>query len=177
MLGPKFSIFRQTGFFQSPDCRCKLCKEAHFCSSVASPALPGRGFHLSQHLNCRSQMVVYMIVCKLCQKAYIGQTQDPRQRWSSHKSHIRLASPTCNMATHCSNLHPLKMVGETKLKETDAIRSFLQFTILERAEDESPVTLTRLEEKWRNNLRSWFPLGLNTRDDGPKELRKKKLLR
>ena len=168
---------QQTGFFQSPDCRCKLCKEAHFCSSVASPALPGRGFHLSQHLNCRSQMVVYMIVCKLCQNAYIGQTQDPRQRWSSHKSHIRLASPTCNMATHCSNLHPLEMVGETKLKDTDAIRSFLQFTILERAVDESPVTLTRLEEKWRNNLRSWFPLGLNTRDDGPKELRKKKLLR
>jgi hypothetical protein len=81
------------------------------------------------------------------------------------------------MATHCSNLHPLEMVGENKLKDTDSIRSLLQFTILERAADESPVTLTRLEEKWRNNLRSWFLLGLNTRDDGPKELRKKRLLR
>ena len=161
---------QQIGFFQSPDCRCKLCKEA-------SPGMPGRGFHTSQHLNCRSQMVVYMIVCKLCQKAYIGQTQDARQRWSSHKSHIRLATHTCNMATHWSNLHPLEMVGENKLKDTDSIRSLLQFTILERAVDESPVTLTRLEEKWRNNLRSWFPLGLNTRDDGPKELRKKRLLR
>ena len=68
----------------------------------------------------------------------------------------------------------MEMVGWKKLMESYSTRNFLQFTILERAVDESPVTLTRLEEKWRNNLRSWFPLGLNTRDDGPKELRKKR---
>ena len=61
--------------------------------------------------------------------------------------------------------------------ETSEIKKLLQFSILERAEDENPVTLSRIEEKWRNNLRSWYPKGLNTRDDGPKELRKKALMR
>ena len=69
------------------------------------------------------------------------------------------------------------MVGEGKLMETSNIKSLLQFTVLEKAEDEDPVTLSRIEERWRNNLRAWFPLGLNTRDDEPKELRKKNLLR
>lgn len=165
------------GFFPSPNCKCKVCKEANFCSTVASPVLPERGFQITQHLNCRSKMVVYLIVCKLCDKAYVGQTQDPRQRWSSHKSHIRLAIASCNMATHCSTMHSVEMVGADKLLETDTIRSMLQYTVLEKAEDESPVTLSRLEEKWRNNMRSWTPLGLNSRDDGPKELRKKDLLR
>ena len=172
------SVFtQQNGFFPSPGCRCKVCKEGFFCSAVASPVMTGRGFQLTQHLTCRSKMVVYMVVCKLCDKAYIGQTQDPRQRWSSHKSHIRSASPTCNMATHCSNIHTVEMVGEKKLMDTDEVKSFLQFSVLEKAEDNDPVTLCRIEERWRNNLGSWFPLGLNTRDDGPKELRKKNLLR
>ena len=69
------------------------------------------------------------------------------------------------------------MVGENKLMETSEIKKLLQFSILERAEDENPVTLSIIEEKWRNNLRSWYPTGLNTRDDGPKELRKKALMR
>ena len=46
-----------------------------------------------------------------------------------------------------------------------------------RAEDENPVSLSRIEEKWRNNLRSWYPKCLNTRENGSKELRKKTLMR
>ena len=74
-------------------------------------------------------------------------------------------------------MHPVEMVGDKKLMETSEIKKLLQFSILERAEDENPVTLSIIEEKWRNNLRSWYPTGLNTRDDGPKELRKKALMR
>jgi hypothetical protein len=69
------------------------------------------------------------------------------------------------------------MVGSDKLMDSNIIKNQLQYTLLERAEDGTPTTLAKLEEKWRNNLRSWFPSGLNTRDDGPKELRKKNLLR
>ena len=61
--------------------------------------------------------------------------------------------------------------------ETAEVKSLLLFSVLEKAEDDDPVTLCRIEERWRNNLSSCFPLGLNTRDDGPKELRKKNLLR
>ena len=93
-----------------------------------------------------------MLVCKLCDKAYIGQTQDARKWWSNHKSQIRWASRTCNIATHCSNIHPVEMVGENKLMETSEINKLQQFYILERAEDANPVTLSRIEEKWRKNL-------------------------
>ena len=60
--------------------------------------------------------------------------------------------------------------------KTAEVKSLLQFSVLEKAEDDD-VTLCRIEERWRNNLSSCFSLGLNTRDDGPKELRKKKLFR
>ena len=69
------------------------------------------------------------------------------------------------MATHCIEMHR-EMVGATKLTGTDEVKSKIKFTLLQSvglsAGDEE---LKKLENKWRDKLQSWAPLGLNTKDD------------
>ena len=85
---------------------------------------------------------------------YIGQTDKPKSRWSNHKSHIRCGRETCNLATHCIRQHSDTMVGEGMLQDSNVIKEYLEFTILDRACDQTPDTLSRLEEKWRYRLKA-----------------------
>ena len=140
------------GFFPSDGCSCKVCKEAYFCTLYSSPSIPGRSFSLDKHLTCKDVWVVYALRCKLCNMLYIGQTDKPKSRWSNHKSHIRCGRETCNLATHCIRQHSDTMVGEGMLQDSNVIKEYLEFTILDRACDQTPATLSRLEEKWRNRL-------------------------
>ena len=165
------------GFFPTPNCSCKLCKESFFCTMFSSPSIPGRSFSFDKHLTCKDVWVVYAIKCTLCDKLYVGQTDNPKARWSNHKSHVRCARETCNFATHCIRQHSDLMVGEGKLMQTSIIKENIQFTILDKALDCTEQTLCRLEERWRNKLKSWVPNGLNSRNDGPKEMRKKTIIK
>jgi len=58
------------------------------------------------------------------------------------------------------------MVGKTKLRAVDEIKSLLKFTLVDcLGDDGSQEELKKLEDRWRDRLSSWAPLGLNTRDD------------
>ena len=60
---------------------------------------------------------------------------------------------------------------------TRDVRTLLTLTFLESVgEQGSSEALERCEEQWRNKLQSWAPSGLNIREDGPQQLRRKKLL-
>ena len=78
---------------------------------------------------------------------------------------------------HCINHHSDIMVGDGKLMQTSFIKEHIQFTILDKALDCKEKTLCKLEERWRNKLKAWVPHGLNSRNDGPKELRKKNIIK
>ena len=68
------------------------------------------------------------------------------------------------------------MVGTGKLFESGDIKGLLTVTLLESVGlDSSFESLESCEEQWRNKLQSWFPSGLNIREDGPQLLRKKRL--
>jgi general stress protein 26 len=63
------------------------------------------------------------------------------------------------------------VVGNGKLFSTEDIKQHLTFSLLESVgEDGLQEDLQELEEKWRDRLQSWFPLGLNIREDGPNRL-------
>ena len=63
-----------------------------------------------------------------------------------------------------------------KLTLSDDIREQLTFILLESVGPEgTEAVLEQLEETWRNRLLSWAPSGLNSREDGPKQMRSKKL--
>ena len=163
------------GFHQTPGCSCKLCKEATFATFISPSNSNGRGFNIPSPINCLAVNVVYAIGCP-CGRLYVGKTAAPKGRWSNHKSHIRNQQKTCNLATHCAGDHTDSMVGPGKLSASGDIKSLLKFTLLESVGPHgSPETLEIVEEQWRNKLQSWAPNGLNSREDGPILLRKKKV--
>ena len=78
------------------------------------------------------------------------------------------------MATHCINIHKDQMLGDTKLRDSEVVKTLLTFTILQSIGVEGTETeLESVEEDWRNKLQSWAPRGLNVREDGPIRLRQK----
>ena len=163
------------GFHQTPDCSCKICKEATFTTTINNPQHPGRGFAIPRPINCLSSNLVYSLSCP-CGLMYVGKTTHIKPRWSNHKSHIWNGLKTCNMASHCSISHMDSMVGKGKLSTSELVKSSFTFTLLESvglsgtAED-----LDRCEEIWRNRLNTWTPNGLNVREDGPQIMRRKKV--
>ena len=153
------------GFYRTPGCSCKVCKEAKFTSIIFTPTIPDRGFSIPNPICCQAINVVYVIICS-CGLPYVGRTGLPKPRWANHKSHIRNQHHTCNLATHCSNSHRKEMVGPGKIVSAVDIKNMLTFVLLESVgENGSLAELKDLECKWRDRLQSWYPLGLNTRDD------------
>ena len=153
------------GFQRTTNCACYVCKEAFFTDIAYSPAYPERGLTISRSVNCESVNVVYMVTC-WCGKHYVGRTGNPKKRWSNHKSHIRNGRKTCNLATHCIESHSEIMVGKNKLWSVAEIKKFLKFTVVDTVgEDGTEEELKLLEDRWKDNLHSWAPIGLNTRED------------
>ena len=153
------------GFQKTDGCSCRLCRESFFTSVAYSPSFPDRGFSINKALNCHSRNVIYHIVCH-CGKNYVGRCKNPNSRWANHKSHIRLEHRTCNLATHGIKVHRDSMVGSNKLRSADEIRSFLQFTLVDSLwQGGTEEEFKQMEDRWRDKLTSWAPLGLNTRDD------------
>ena len=58
------------------------------------------------------------------------------------------------------------MVGKNKLWSVLEIKKLLKFTIVDTVgEDGTEEELKLLKDRWRDNLHSWAPIGLNTRED------------
>ena len=176
MTGNPFAIPKAPtsprGFHQSPGCSCKICSEATFTTIISPPNLPGRGFTIPAPINCQAVNLVYAIFCP-CGLLYVGRTSLPKPRWSNHKSHIRKGHRTCNLATHYARVHRHLV---DKLTLSSDIKEQFIFTLLESVgPNGSEAALEQLEETWRTKLLSWAPSGLNTREDGPKKMRNKKL--
>ena len=164
------------GFHQTPGCTCKLCKESTFATYISpSKNHIGRGFSIPEPINCLAVNLVYVVTC-YCGLMYVGRTAEPKGRWSNHKSHIRNSVKTCNLASHCSTQHRSTMVGKNMISTTKDVRDHLTLTLLQSVgKDGSPDDLEQCEEQWRNRLQTWVPQGLNSREDGPALMRKKKL--
>ena len=69
------------------------------------------------------------------------------------------------------------MVGPQALLNTEEIKENMKIILLESFDETaSSQNLENAEEYWRNTLSSWAPNGLNTREDGPSNLRRKRLI-
>ena len=152
------------GFHPTFGCKCKICKEGVFSTVVYPQVSKERGFSLPAPINCRSVNVIYLIICP-CEKYYVGRTEDPRARWRNHKSHVRTAYTSCNLATHCVNNHK-ELVGADTLYDLGEVRSAFKFTLLESLGENADLNeLKKKEDTWRTRLESWVPIGLNVRED------------
>ena len=120
------------------------------------------------YLNCKTENVVYLISCKVCNFQYVGETKNSIQkRFSGHKSSIRKGDSNqlihrhfqedCHGLSNCS-IFPIEKINATGLNQLNHI-----FIDQERA-------LTRLrmdrEKYWISTLQTAYPFGLNSRVKG-----------
>ena len=67
---------------------CKLCSEIMEVDRVLF-ANSGKVFTIHQRMNCTTRNVIYVIFCKKCQKSYIGETVNLRNRANSHRNNSK----------------------------------------------------------------------------------------
>ena len=75
-----------------------------------------------------------------------------RLRWSNHKSHLKKNRNLCQMSEHLLTWH-----------QGEDTQDLLQITILEECPDMQ--TAREEETKWTHSLFSFYPDGLNKREE------------
>ena len=146
-------------------CRCQVCKASTFGPFVSPPSLPGYKLQVCGPVTCSSgPALVYHLTCKSgrpqCSRAhYTGSASSSNQdakpmclRWSNHKSHHRKGKNLCQMTDHLLTWHQ----GEDP-------QQFVKITILEACPDLH--TARERETVWSHRLFSFYPSGLNKREE------------
>ena len=144
---------QEPGYFPCRAKRCDTCRHGRVFKSFQSP-WDARWWRVRQHLDCRSDNVVYLLKCKIHPtKWYTGSTVNLRSRWANHKSDCKLKKVRkCNVALHVnSEPHP-----------ADPELDFLEIVAIETVPNVD--NLLRREVYWRCNLGTHL-IGLNTRSD------------
>ena len=140
--------------------RCKTCPNLITSSSINSN-VTGKIFNAvnlsSDIVNCHSQNLVYMLICKKCNLQYVGETTIPlHKRINIH----RTSKSGCeNFINHFNSnckgsgfniqiLEKLEGSGYNALHEVDDVKRKVRLSC---------------EDKWIKKLRTIFPYGLNDR--------------
>ena len=131
-------------------------------------------FSIRQHLNCKTQNVIYLINCNICKKSNVGcATRAMKERWSGHKSHIKTYRHTCEIVNHVldNNVeHPLNRSTNKLFDESlsQGIEIYLiEHVKVDRADDpETRLNKCMVREGfWQKQLRTMeIHGGLNKRD-------------
>ena len=146
-------------------CRCMVCRISAFGRYVSPPSMPGYKVAIPGQVSCKSgPAVVYHLVCRSgrpeCRLAhYVGMASTTKanikpmsSRWSNHKAHHKAGRNLCQMTEHLITFH-----------KTEDAQDLISITILE--ECENPVVAKEKETMWSYNLFSFYPTGLNRREE------------
>ena len=76
--------------FQVQKCKHSRCKTCPILISLKKEIhLKGKTICFNQNMNCRSKNVVYVLICRSCDKIYVGETsQSLHMRMNLHRQHI-----------------------------------------------------------------------------------------
>ena len=147
------------GSFACDSRRCLLHQSGalQLVDTITSRA-DGQTYRLPKRTTCTTRYVIYHILCPCAHpKDYVGSTQDPKVRWSHHKSHCRVGNwGNCGLTEHMGQHHQDDMEG--------AIAN-LKVTLLDHlAGNYREERLLQLEKDWIIKLGTFGPTGLNTRN-------------
>ena len=154
--------------------RCTLCKNYLCATNVIKSPHTSTEYKIQSTVTCLDDYVVYFILDKLCQKGYVGRTENNlRSRWSTHKNHIKIGYTKCKVATHwklCPEVHP---IIDTNSNIDDSLPSHISITLIDKVVkepwDTADTLFTKLckkEQYWQNQLNTLTSAGgLNVRDE------------
>ena len=147
------------GSFACDSRRCLLHQSGalQLVDTITSRA-DGQTYRLPKRTTCTTRYVIYHILCPCAHpKDYVGSTQDPKVRWSHHKSDCRVGNwANCGLTEHMGQHHQDDMGG--------AIAN-LKVTLLDHLTGNyREERLLQLEKDWIIKLGTFGPTGLNTRN-------------
>ena len=151
--------------------RCGTCPYLDECNFFYSNSTRNRYFPKTgslDSLDCKTENIVYLISCKICNIQYIGETKNSLQkRFSGHRSSIRKGTSgqlihkhfqeDCHGLSNCS-IFPIEKIDSTGLAQ--------QYN--NEVEKERALNRLRLERErfWISTLQTAYPFGLNSRVKG-----------
>ena len=151
--------------------RCGTCQFVYDCNFFFSNSTKTRfcpklaGLSL---LNCKTENIIYLISCKLCQFQYVGETKNRLQkRFSGHKNSIKKGDSGQIVHKHFQEdghgLSNCSIIPIEKINTSAINQQGLSSMDLDRA-----VNKLRLEREkyWISLLQTAYPFGLNCRVKG-----------
>ncbi len=132
-------------------CNGPGCMQCPLSNEETHLVINGKPLHIPRHLNCRSKNVIYLWVCKICEKmeAYFGRTtQKSQNRTSGHRGCFRDEGKWDKSAL---SMHAKEVHGD---------EFSLDNFVISVVKKVSPQRLRREEFKFIEKYRT-IPLGLN----------------
>ena len=81
--------------------KCDLCRNFLVESDHFTSASSNRTYQITQHLHCKSKIIIYLVTCTKCSVQYVGSTSNKFiVRFRNHKSAMKTNKNTCEVATH-----------------------------------------------------------------------------
>ena len=150
-------------------CRtCPFVEELNFFTSNVTGEKFIPKTNDKNYLDCRSENIIYLIYCKVCNFQYIGETKNKLQkRFSNHKSSIK-SGTSCQLVhqhfqADCHGLMNCKVIPIEKIDTRPLNQQNLNQNQLETA-----ISKLRFEREkhWISSLQTTYPFGLNSRLKG-----------
>ena len=102
--------------------RCGLCK---YLKEGSTFDFKGQKFSVTSNMDCTVRNVIYVIKCRRCEKYYIGETTNLRNRVTLHNQHIRHENlrmiPVSGHLASCSNSDPKYFIFPFYKMKTNSI--------------------------------------------------------
>ena len=151
--------------------RCRTCpyieETSYFYSNVTGERFLPR-INDSNYLDCKTDNIIYLIYCKICNFQYVGETKNKLQkRFSNHRSQINSGNSCQLIHKHfqgdCHGISNCKIIPIEKIDSSTLNNQNLNNEQLNRAI--SKLRSDR-EKHWISTLQTAYPFGLNNRVKG-----------
>ena len=159
------------GCFKCTKRFCNLCKNYLFESKDFTSPHTSNSYTVKEHITCTDEYVIYMILDTVCQRAYVGRTENTlTNRWTCHKSHIKKGFQACEVAVHYNSTDPSN--HQWKPDSIDiTLPCEISIMLIDKVVPEvwdNPDTLfeklVKKEKYWQNQLNT-ISVGLNLRNE------------
>ena len=150
---------------------CRTCPYLEESNSFFSNSTGERYFPMmggESFLNCKSENIIYLISCRICNFQYVGETKNRLQtRFSGHKNNIKSGTSCQLVHKHFQEdghgLSNCKIIPIEKIILNDHQRQ--NFNQMQQLIALNKIRLDR-EKIWISKLQTAYPFGLNSRVKG-----------
>ena len=170
------TVANNMGCFKCTKRFCNLCRNYLDESQVVTSPHTDSSYKIKEHITCEDEYVIYLILDKVCRKAYVGRTENTlTNRWSNHKSHIKKGFQSCEVAVHFNSAEVLAPQShQWKPESIDVtLPREIRVTLIDKVTPEvwdNPDSLfeklVKKERYWQNQLNTFTRSGgLNSRNE------------